>query len=130
MAWMQVRRGLGPPLLAGITGEPSAGRIASGMRQSRSATWVSANVSLSEIASASPTPMLKLPKSFGRRPVMPASAFSIAPASSVGGSAGRACGSSTTPSRSPGASRLAIADAAVRRDASAPRKTLVSSMAT
>ena len=84
MAWMQVRRGLGPPLLAGTTGEPSAGRSASGIRQSRSATWVSAKVSLSEIASASPTPMLKLPKSFGRRPVMPASAFSIAAASSVG----------------------------------------------
>ncbi len=129
MAWMQVRRWLGPPRLAGTTGEPSAGRRASGIRQSRSATAVKAKVSLSEIPSASPTPMLKLPKSFGRRPVMPASACSIAAASSVGGSTGRDCGSSARPSRSPGASRSAIADAAVRSEASAPRKTLVSSRA-
>ena len=53
----------------------------------------------------------------------------LAAASSVGVNAGRPCGSSTTPSRSPGASRSAIADAAVRNDASAPRKTLVSSIA-
>ena len=130
MAWMQVRRSLRTVVVAGTTGEPWAGRSASGIRQSRSATPVSANVSLSEIASASPTPMLKLPKSFGRRPVMPASAFSIAAASSVAASAARPCGSRTTPRRSPGARRSAIAEAAVRSAPSAPRNTLVSSMAT
>jgi hypothetical protein len=126
---MQARRSLLAVCVAGTTGDPAAGRIASGIRQSRSATPVSAKVSLSEIASASPTPMLKLPKSFGRRPVIAVSVFSIAAASSVGSSSGRDLGSSVMPSRSPGANRSAIADAAARSEASAPRKTLVSSMA-